>query len=680
MPCSHLLVRTATSTRLENVTQSPVDVALPSVTGLTVWSISNSACRRDALTVAAAFFHFLGDSEQNLRRYRDFFRAFNFILIAHTLLLGVRVWADAYDPPSTYYSAAVGTGTTLMQQLDNIMTAGHSLPTYGDARFLLDDTDEDPNNPANVLLFYNRMSVSETWNPNSNQFGTREHVWPSSRRPDGSPSNSTRNIGSDLHILKPLDASTNSSRGNVAFGPTNGSGSNGHQSGYYYPGNADRGDTARIIFYGGTRWKDEGLKVVNGQGNTSNYEMGDLASLIVWHFADPPDTFERRRNQLIYGFQGNRNAFIDRPEYAWSVYINQTNDSQIAIGGTTADANGGSVRNVDLGRVFVNGTVPAAQNFTLNKTGQNGTYFEVTTTGAAISSISGRYNAFRTNQTDSKSISVGLNTTTTSAGLRSGTVTVDNLDVTTMGGAGRGANDANDVFNVSLSVLDHAKPSFSAPSLATSLSHDFGAIVLGSSFPTFSFDVFNLNTAAGYTANLDFDSFMEAGDTSVLTTNLAASAGSLSLAGGTGQAFAAMLNTSAVGVFSATYTLQLSDEDIAGALNKTLTLTLTGQVIAGALAGDYDNNGVVDAGDYVVWRKSFASGIPLPYNETVSPGITDSLDYNAWRLNFGISGAGTNSGFETLANTVPESTAIVTFTLGMAGLHFTLARRRYRKS
>jgi endonuclease I len=277
--------------------------------------------------------------------------------------------ADAYDPPPTYYNAATGTGATLMQQLDNIMTAGQSLQTYGDARFLLDDTDEDPNNPSNVLLFYNRMSVSEVWNPNSNQFGTREHVWPSSRRPDGTPSNTTRNIGSDLHILKPLDASTNSSRGNDAFGTPTASGSNGHTGSYYYPGDADRGDTARIIFYGGTRWKDEGLKVVNGSGNPSNFEMGDLAALIVWHFADPPDTFERRRNQMIYGYQGNRNAFIDRPEYVWSVYMNQTNDSQITIAGGTPVGDGGSARNVDLGRVFVGGAVPSAQNFTLNKAG-----------------------------------------------------------------------------------------------------------------------------------------------------------------------------------------------------------------------------------------------------------------------------------------------------------------------
>src|SRR4029079_3239378 len=155
--------------------------------------------------------------EPNLSAHRR--KRFVFLLAVLAFLpFASSSFADGYDPPPTYYNGATGTGTTLMQQLDTIMTTGQSLPSYGDTRFQLDDTDEDPNNPSNVLLFYNRMSVSEVWNPNSNQFGTREHVWPSSRRPDGAPSNSTRNIGSDLHILKPLDASTNSSRGNDAFG------------------------------------------------------------------------------------------------------------------------------------------------------------------------------------------------------------------------------------------------------------------------------------------------------------------------------------------------------------------------------------------------------------------------------------------------------------------------------
>jgi endonuclease I len=43
--------------------------------------------------------------------------------------------------------------------------------------------------------------------------------------------------------------------------------------------------------------------------------MGLLSTLIAWHQADPPDDAERARNEVIYSFQGNRNPFIDHPEW-----------------------------------------------------------------------------------------------------------------------------------------------------------------------------------------------------------------------------------------------------------------------------------------------------------------------------------------------------------------------------
>jgi pectate lyase len=53
-----------------------------------------------------------------------------------------------------------------------------------------------------------------------------------------------------------------------------------------------------------------------------------------------------------------------------------------------------------------------------------------------------------------------------------------------------------------------------------------------------------------------------------------------------------------------------------------------------ALAGDYNDDGVVDAADYIIWRKALESGSELP-NETESLGAVDHEDYAAWRNNFG---------------------------------------------
>ncbi len=597
-------------------------------------------------------------------------RRFSAALFCVALLMARLALADAWDPPASYYAAATGTGATLKGQLGTIMTTGHVQRTYGNFRDSAAIHDADPNNPGNILLVYNRVSVAATWD----QGGTwdREHIWPQSLQGGGSGvDNNDTGPRADPHALRPSTPSVNNSRGNKPFGfeTTTGSHRAVSGTGYYFPGDADKGDVARQLFYSDTRWTNVGPGLSLTDDFPGSYEMGDLSSLIAWHYLDPPDEFERRRNHAIYSqamnpsyYSNNRNAFVDRPEYVWSIYVDQMNDSQITIVGGTDVGNGGSVQSVDLGRVFVGAAVPAAQSFTLDKGGDDGTYYQVATAGDATSSLSGRYNAFRTNGTDSESISVGLSTSTATAGLRSGTVTIDNLDVTTGGGAGHGANDADDAFNVSLTVLDHAEPSFTDSALATSLVHDFGSVSLGSAAPSFGFDVFNLNATPGFTAEMDFDSVQASGDAAALTTDLAAAAGSLSLAGGAGQAFTAMLDTSTAGSFSAIYTLMFSDEDLPGALDKSLTLTLMGEVLAIALPGDYNGDGAVDAADYVVWRATYGQSVPA-YGGADGDGdeIIGDGDYTVWVQNFGASGAGSGPGLAA----VPEPATLSLLAMGL---------------
>lgn len=60
-------------------------------------------------------------------------------------------------------------------------------------------------------------------------------------------------------------------------------------------------------------------------------------------------------------------------------------------------------------------------------------------------------------------------------------------------------------------------------------------------------------------------------------------------------------------------------------------------------AGDYNGNGVVDAADYVVWRKLLGQAVAMP-NETVTPGMVTPEDYNEWKANFGnTAGSGSSS-------------------------------------
>jgi hypothetical protein len=48
--------------------------------------------------------------------------------------------------------------------------------------------------------------------------------------------------------------------------------------------------------------------------------MGVLSVLLAWHRQDPVDAVERRRNEVVFAAQGNRNPFIDHPEWAGCVF------------------------------------------------------------------------------------------------------------------------------------------------------------------------------------------------------------------------------------------------------------------------------------------------------------------------------------------------------------------------
>lgn len=81
------------------------------------------------------------------------------------------------------------------------------------------------------------------------------------------------------------------------------------------------------------------------------------------------------------------------------------------------------------------------------------------------------------------------------------------------------------------------------------------------------------------------------------------------------------------------------------------------------LAGDYNNDGFVNANDYVVWRRAMSSGGTL-LNETASPGVVDQADYSAWRANFG---AGPGNGAAAGFNAVPElgSVGLLAWLIGL---------------
>jgi hypothetical protein len=77
--------------------------------------------------------------------------------------------------------------------------------------------------------------------------------------------------------------------------------------------------------------------------------------------------------------------------------------------------------------------------------------------------------------------------------------------------------------------------------------------------------------------------------------------------------------------------------DIVGAPVRADEFTFSYSLVGGGAAGDYNENGVVDAADYVVWRNSMGNNTSLPNDDTAGVGQDD---YTRWRQNFGNTGGG----------------------------------------
>jgi hypothetical protein len=100
------------------------------------------------------------------------------------------------------------------------------------------------------------------------------------------------------------------------------------------------------------------------------------------------------------------------------------------------------------------------------------------------------------------------------------------------------------------------------------------------------------------------------------------------------------------------------------------------------LAGDYNNDQVVDAADYTVWRDSLATTTPL-VNETASLGTVDAADYDAWKANYGAVAAGAASGVASRGVPAPDSSAVpepATLLMILVGLLTVGAASRWERS
>ncbi|TCZ85046.1 endonuclease [Lysobacter sp. N42] len=228
---------------------------------------------------------------------------------------------------------------------------------------VLEIADEDPASGTRILDVYRNRSYlkgSERAGTGTGLTYNREHTWPNSL----GFGSATGDLGypnapyTDLHMLYLSDTTYNADRGNKPYADCTLSGGCGERAteanagagggSGLYPGNSNwvkgpdgnagsfqvwgrrRGDIARAVLYMAIRY--EGGKDARGQSepdlemtddrskivitSASPAYMGLLSTLLAWHQADPPDALERDRHEVVAQFQGNRNPFVDHPEWA----------------------------------------------------------------------------------------------------------------------------------------------------------------------------------------------------------------------------------------------------------------------------------------------------------------------------------------------------------------------------
>lgn len=284
-------------------------------------------------------FNIFFNSQQNIN-YTDFLQIESSSGI-HPLI--IEVSAQAIHPNSYYDPTQNSHGDELKSALHNIIKE-HTELSYASLWDVLSDTDEDPDNSDNVRLLYSGWSYPKSKNGGDPDEWNREHVWAKSHGDFGN----TAPAGTDAHHIRPTDVTVNGKRGNFDF--DNGGTEyfdSGVSTGCYFDGDSweprdeVKGDVARMMYYMVVRYEGADgydLELVDYIPSTTDNDplFGKKSSLYNWHQNDAVSSWEINRNNKIYdNWQGNRNPFIDYPQFVERLPdlsgIQITNNPQIAV-------------------------------------------------------------------------------------------------------------------------------------------------------------------------------------------------------------------------------------------------------------------------------------------------------------------------------------------------------------
>ncbi|SHL44752.1 Por secretion system C-terminal sorting domain-containing protein [Chryseobacterium polytrichastri] len=276
--------------------------------------------------------------------------------------------------PTGYYNGTTGlSGPALKTKLSQIITNGHQDNGYNGlwAGYQTTDIDRTYENDGTILDMYSENPTGPdpyNFNYGTSQCGTyssegncynREHVVPQSLFNQGLP------MRSDIHFIRATDGKVNGMRSNYPYGKV-GSASftslNGSKLGtsispnysgiVFEPIDAFKGDIARMILYFVTRYESQlaGFSSGNMLGGSAfpGLQQWELNQLLAWNALDPVSSAEEIRNNASYVYQGNRNPYIDHPEYVDQIWGTVVVDNQPPTAATNLVANNPTSNSIAL--------------------------------------------------------------------------------------------------------------------------------------------------------------------------------------------------------------------------------------------------------------------------------------------------------------------------------------------
>ena len=248
--------------------------------------------------------------------------------------------SSSQEPYTGYYAgiSTTATGATLKTALYNLIK-GHTNKGYDFAYEAYPTS--DVGSDGKIIDIYSNQKFDPIKDhqgaPGKKDYSkegdcyNREHTVPQSVFSEGQP------MKSDLHHLLPTDGYANNRRSNYPHAEVSSAtwtSSNGCKLGNSVtPGYSDKafevpdqykGDIARIYFYMVTRYEN----VLKNWKNFAAFSKNSYPSLsswaitlyLKWSDMDPVSEKEIKRNEAIYGFQNNRNPFVDHPEFAHKIW------------------------------------------------------------------------------------------------------------------------------------------------------------------------------------------------------------------------------------------------------------------------------------------------------------------------------------------------------------------------